>query len=114
PDPFHLQLRKQADVGTRAPVLLGVALLSPATLDLGDVQPAGAELVQSVLNWLKALVPDDCFDLFHLSLLVAQGPNPIGGIILVWAPGGLRPRPARAVAPAAGREARAGDTRSRA
>src|SRR5581483_4074468 len=60
---LDLELRQQADVRGRAPVVLGVALLAPAALDLGHVEAADPDLVERVLHLLQALVADDRLDL---------------------------------------------------
>src|SRR5262249_55262507 len=64
-DALDLQLGQQADVGPRAAVVLRVALLAAAALHLGDVEAADADLIESVLDRLEALVADDRLHLVH-------------------------------------------------
>src|SRR5215211_1237164 len=89
-DTLDLQLGQQADVGLRAPVVLGVALLAPAALHLGDVEPADPDLVERVLHGLQPFVADDRLDLVDLKVRQCA-PLPLARDSNNWRPRSLAP-----------------------
>src|SRR5260221_10386404 len=72
---LNLEPGNQRDVDGGAAVLFRVAALGATALDLGHSDSGNAALVEHVLHFLQALVPDDRHDHFH-----AADPSPRAGL----------------------------------
>ena len=70
-DQLDLHLRQEVDDIFRATVELGMALLPPETLDLGDGHALQAHFLKRLLDLVKLERLDDGFDLLHASKVSA-------------------------------------------